>query len=325
MRKNVIAILGILLCFARSEAIGAIQYTVTDLGGGFAYGINDNGQITGRAHGHAFLYSNGVMTDLGTLGGESSTGYGINNSGQIVGWSKTITDGDHIFLYSNGITDLGTGFGHGINDSGQVTGYANNHAFLYSNGAMTDLGTLGGSYGVGFAINNSGQITGQSSDAYSNYRAFLCSGEIMTRIGGDDSYGFAINDAGQVAGSFINAAGNDHAFLYSNGVMIDLGALDPPYYSYGYGINNSGQVVGESHGHAFLYSDDVMTDLNTLIDSASGWTLIEGRDINNLGQIVGYGINPDGYEHAFLLTPIPEPATIILFGLAAALLWRRKP
>jgi uncharacterized membrane protein len=39
---------------------------------------------------------------------------------------------------------------------------ANKHAFLYSNGAMTDIGTLGGSYASGSGINASGQITGAS-------------------------------------------------------------------------------------------------------------------------------------------------------------------
>ena len=58
---------------------GAIQYTVTDLGslgGGSSVGldINNSGQVTGYSTlpsgaTHAFLYSGGVMTDLGTLGG----------------------------------------------------------------------------------------------------------------------------------------------------------------------------------------------------------------------------------------------------------------
>ncbi len=53
-----------------------------------------------------------AMTDLGTLGGSDSYAYGINDSGQIVGGSYT-SSGDY-------------------------------HAFLYANGAMADLGTLGG-------------------------------------------------------------------------------------------------------------------------------------------------------------------------------------
>lgn len=60
-----------------------------------------------------------------------------------------------------------------------------------------------------------------------------------------------------------------------------------------------------------------MADLNTLIDPASGWTLFDARDINDAGQIVGTG-TISGTQHAFLLTPVPEPETyaMLLAGLA---------
>ena len=73
-------------------------YTAIDLGslGGahsFGYAINAGGQVTGYADTsgnavHAFLYTGGVMTDLGTLGGDgASFGLGINTSGQVTGYS----------------------------------------------------------------------------------------------------------------------------------------------------------------------------------------------------------------------------------------------
>jgi probable HAF family extracellular repeat protein len=43
-------------------------------------------------------------------------------------------------------------------------------------------------------------------------------------------------------------------------------------------------------------------DPNDLIDSQSGWVLSGAKDINNSGQIVGFG-NLNGEERAFLLTP----------------------
>src|SRR5437764_14332116 len=96
------------------------------------------------------LYS---VTDLGTSGGGSSTGYAINNAGQVVGSSYTSADDSHAFLYSNGkMTDLGTlggsrSEGLGLNNAGQVTGWAETttrdvHAFFYSQGQMRGLGTL---------------------------------------------------------------------------------------------------------------------------------------------------------------------------------------
>ena len=58
-----------------------------------------------------------------------------------------------------------------------------------------------------------------------------------------------------------------------------------------------------------------MLSLNRLLDdSGLGWILKEADAINNSGQIVGYGINPDGHSEAFLLTPVatPEPASLLL-------------
>src|SRR5215510_12404431 len=81
----------------------AQTYTVTDLGtlgpnslGNYsvANSINGAGQIAGASSAPstqmsdpAFLYSNGQMINLGTLGGEDGQARGINTSGQIVGYS----------------------------------------------------------------------------------------------------------------------------------------------------------------------------------------------------------------------------------------------
>ena len=64
---------------------------------------------------HGFVWQDGKMTDLGTLGGRSSRPRAINERGQVVGES--------------------------------VTASGETHPFLWQNGKMTDLGTLGGSLG----------------------------------------------------------------------------------------------------------------------------------------------------------------------------------
>ena len=57
-----------------------------------------------------------------------------------------------------------------------------------------------------------------------------------------------------------------------------------------------------------------MTNLNSLIDPGSGWGLYSAQAINDNGQIVGYG-NFAGQTQAFLLTPVPEPATMSLLAM----------
>ncbi len=175
------------------------------------------------------------MTDLGTLvGGTTSQAFRINNNGQIVGIS-TIA-GDSLW----------------------------GHAFLYSGGTMTDLGTLGGTQSVAWGINDSGQVVGFSDTASGQYHAFLYSGGTMTDLdtlpGGTYSYAWVINNSGQVVGDADTPSGQVHAFLYSGGTMTDLGTLPGWSNSHAYGINNSGQVVGSFNdpdsgwGHAFLYT-----------------------------------------------------------------------
>jgi probable HAF family extracellular repeat protein len=221
------------------------------------------------------------VQDLGTLEG-LSTARGINNADKVVGGSSTSDELGHAFLYSGGVMrDLGTlggsqSFASDINSTDKVVGSSNTNdfnqperAFLYSGGVMRDLGTLGGSRSAANGINNTDKVVGfslMSDDAAGH--AFLYSGGQMSNLGtlgGSDSNAFDISDADKVVG----ISSTSDAFTY----------------------------------HAFLYSDGVMRDLNGLIPANSGWTLTSAEAINGNGNIVGYGYNPDGQQHAFLLTP----------------------
>lgn len=345
------------LPLASFSAHAATSYTLTDLGtlgGEYSRGmsINNLGQVTGVSSTagtsdlRAFLYSDGVMSNLGTLGGSGSYGWGINDHGQVTGRADTLYYVPHAFS-TNGstMTDLGTmsnrlfGVGTGINNAGHVTGFAYTtyaytssipaHAFVYRDGVMTDLGTLGGSESYGYGINDANEVTGQSSTSTGQTHAFVHKNGSMLdlgTLGGGYSFGRAINNAGQVTGSAETSNGQSHTFLYSNGVMSDLGTLGGGK-SRGNDINNLGQITGfayskdDSTYRAFVYSDGAMLDLNELLDplSTAGWFLSEGTGINDLGQITGEG-SFNGQQRAFLLTPVPEPATYALTGFGLLML-----
>ena len=74
---------------------------------GVAFAINDRGEAAGYTDTsdgivHAFWYSNGVRTDLGTFGGGWSMARGVNNLGQVVGYADTAEGLQRAFLYSGG-------------------------------------------------------------------------------------------------------------------------------------------------------------------------------------------------------------------------------
>ena len=330
------------------------NYNVTDLGtlgGSFseAFGINNNGQVTGQAFttgdasGHAFLWD-GTMHDIGTFDGSPSSvtqGESINDNGLIVGgYNSADFSSVGAFQYDGTMHGLAgpDAMASGVNNNGQISGSyipspgGNFTAFLYD-GTVHDLGTLpGGLDSEANGINASGQVTGISSSPNGD-RAFLYDGTMhdLGTLGGSQSQGNAINALGQVVGFADTTDEFTHAFFY-DGTMHDLGTLGGSY-SEALGINASGQVVGDSltsgdaTTHAFVYSSGGgMVDLNSLISPSSGWELIQANAINDLGQIVGLGII-GGESHAFLLSAsVPEPSSLVVaaFGTVILLVYQKR-
>ena len=74
-----------------------------------------------------------------------------------------------------------------------------------------------------------------------------------------------------------------------------------------------------------MYTGGKMFDLNSFIPANSGWTLQSATGINDNGEIVGDGVNPQGYGEAFLLTPdSPEPGSLgVIAGFALLALYDR--
>jgi probable HAF family extracellular repeat protein len=319
--------------FTTTTAATRFYYSITDLGtlGGsssYAMSMNDVGQIVGTSqtsngNSQAFLWEGGAMTDIGTAAGYNNTiAIDINNAGQVLGGTTNLTPLSVYspFKWSNDtitmLPDPEYCFASGINDAEQIVGLCivvgTNYiaaAFLPGGSIILDLPSSAND------INNSGQVVGAFSveivdvNTNNDYEAFLWQDGTVTELGtlgGTNSEANAVNDVGQVVGRAQMSTGDFHAFFW-NGEMQDLGTLDGYTTSIAYGINNKGRVVGTAtnssgSSHAFVRLNNGIRDLNNLIPANSGWELIEARDINNNGRIVGYG-TVNGENHAFVLTP----------------------
>ncbi len=328
-------------------------------------GASDNGTIdstpgTGYEEVRAVLWKDGRIDDLGTLNGRESVAFSLNDRDQVVGAAAdSIPDPvsmfgfgtqTRAFLWQDGhMRDLGTLGGPDaaaffINNSGNVAGNANTdatpnpatgspttHPFLWQDGKMHDLGTLGGTFaavGSWDALNDVGEVVGQSNlRGDQTFHPFLSDRHGMIDLGtfgGELGSANAVNSSGEVVGWAattvpmtppLGEPGDQlyKAFLWHDGVMTDLGATPGDECSTANGINDRGQVVGSSgHCHgavdAFLFENGATVDLNTLI-APSRLHLQEAFAINDRGEIVGIGIEPNGDQHAFVLIPRANVST----------------
>jgi probable HAF family extracellular repeat protein len=166
-------------------------------------------------------------------------------------------------IYNNGVmTDIGGNDARGLNNIGQVVGELSTngrfHAYLYSNGVLTDLGTLPAHDGsVAQGINDAGVVVGYSLLSNSNnpFGAFIYSNGVM-RLLAENAYAFDVNNRGEIVGQ----TSNDGAFIYSNGrlqILNNLIRVDSGWYLVtAFAINDTGQIVGygivNNQMHGFL-------------------------------------------------------------------------
>ena len=197
-----------------------------------------------------------IFIDLGTLsGGYGSYGSEVNNRGDIAGSSLT-------YYTTAPVQDQ--------------------EVFVWSNGAMRDIGKPPGSLGaIATAMNEKGEICGE--DAYASLYTW--------RDGTWSALGFkgqcfSMNNAGDIVGSTaVEGDVGQRAYLYRNGVKYDLGTLGGRE-SRAEAINERGQIVGFAMlpgeiPHVVLWQDGAMNDLGTF-----GGTSVDAIAINNNGTIL---------------------------------------
>ena len=370
----------VLACFG--NAFSQVSYRVTDLGvnknsdnfnmvmglNNLGWAENMDGVLTPPIRststtilsGRAVISIYGLNIDLGTLGGDNSwTNYGgINDLGEAVGMSETSVpdpDGEDMcafhtkrtcrpFLWRDGhmhaLPTLGgnNGQASAINNHEQIVGISETTAqdpgcspskpghiispVFWKRGEVRALPTVAGDpdgfvQGMndrGHAVGSSGTCTSMATHAvlWKNDTAFQ-----LADLGQDGNAAYAINDHDQVVG-YVSSGTTIVAALWQNGAhgaVTNLGILPGDGAAFATGINNRRQVVGSTFSsigwtRGFIWQDDVMTDLNTLIRKDSNLLIIAASNINERGQISGMAMvqaGPNaGKIHAILLTPVNE-------------------
>jgi hypothetical protein len=117
---------------------------------------------------------------------------------------------------------------------------------------------------------------------------------------------YGINDSGWIVGAYsssVVASKSEATTLRSNDVLADLQTEGPTAMRFGKSMDIGVDPAKTSAVdlRASLWIGESLLDLNALIPAESGWTLVEARDVNSSGRIVGYGLY-QGEARAFVLS-----------------------
>jgi len=313
----------LVLCVLSGAALADRKpdWTVLELGAFAPSGLNNRGDVVGTAFvpggfgccNRPVLWHNGTITDIMPPGMSTGQAMAVNASGTAV---LQFSFGE-MFLSRDGVaTRLPfLGVARNINNDDAVVGGLfvgfSSHAFIFRDGVLFDLGTLGGIRSEAFAANHDGVVVGQSrlreGGPIDFDHAFVFQDGTMRDIdafGSFSSVAFDINDHGVAVGAFTTLATfQTFAFTWdAAGGMRKL--LDIPG-SIATSINNRGDVIGTiSPSSAFLLSDGVLTRLEELpAMKSAGFTRFFPKGINERGWIVGTGARANGTSAAIVLMP----------------------
>ncbi len=333
------------------EPDDSLVYNVIDLGtfGGTQFNtaldVNDAGVVVGgsslsnNVDHHIFRWTDGVLENLGLIGGKTAGAEAISETGWIAGTSTTPTGDFEPYvpyrLGTNGfeaiplILGAPNGEAHDVNDFGTTVGTLDlpdfsSRAFLSVTNAPTiNLGTFGGESSGAEGINNAGVIVGWSRLLNGQMRAFRHVGtgplnsatDDLGTLGGNSSRATAVSESGIVVGRSRDTNGMQRAFLWESGSgMSDLGSLGGGNI-WAFGINTNDTVVGwgtldpadtfADHTHGWVWTPDAgLRDLNTLVPFGTGLEITLAYRVNGSGWIAGGAERAsDGAGRPVLLKP----------------------
>ena len=283
------------------------RYKVVDvgtLGGSFsqAFGVNNRGDVVGFSTTagdvslHAFLWRDGLMTDLGILGTPDTLPYSIavsiNNSGKVVGNSEI---------------SVPDPFGENFCGDFLIC-----RPVVWESSGISSLPTLGGTNGVANDVNESGEVGGAAEteipdptclfpETFHFEPVFWKNGRAsrLPTIGGDpDGFVVGVNDRGEAVGVTLDCAFSPggHSVLWRHGKALDMNAAGADPAAEPSDINNQSQIAGtafygDGSALAMLWQDGV----TEVVGALPGHHESHGNAINNKGQIVGQSCAPSGW------------------------------
>jgi probable HAF family extracellular repeat protein len=255
-----------------------------------------------------WLWESGSTTTLSHPRAAFGHGHALNESGTMLATFR-IDGGHRYFLYQSDtldeVEDLSP---NNLNDRGDLVGSFKGAAAVRVNGEVLTLGIAG--YSQGYAISNRREVAGAVRvNALLNTHAFLfrC-GKLhdLGTLGGSSSVALDLNERGQVVGTSRDAEGIEQVFLSEDGVMKALFRYNA---AANVAINERGEVVNGEH----LASNGRVYQLKELVAHQSCWTMLWAHDINDHGDIVGWGracstnpAEPIDFAPAVVVTQYPE-------------------
>jgi probable HAF family extracellular repeat protein len=285
-------------------------------------------------------FADGQVTLLRGYGDRQTGAGALNRSGIAVGFANNENGSSRAALWDRGgvFRDLGTLGGAfssaaDINERGWVAGTSElanreTHGFLWRDGRMTDLGDLSSRHPFTIAkgLNESGQIVGQEEMLDGPTIAWIWDEEHgLRRITSLSANTADINDRGDVIGQYVPTRGKLRAYRWRDGKLFQIGTDQPV------AINNAGVIVGnafdrgDGYGPIVWYSDRAERLIDRVLDLPSTHRLTRVLDIDEDGRILAEAQRRDFTSvDPVLLTPVPEPATVLALTLGLAALARKR-
>jgi len=302
-----------------------VELTPDSAYGGSARAVNNKGDVVGQTFtyeggqyiSHAYLWKNGVRTDIGTAVGRNSIAWAMDDKDTVVGyvdgfgyeWQDGAATPLHFAGEATGINKFGTIIGHYWTSG--TYGFGQDRAIVYRDGVLTELSTLGGTYSGAASINDKGVIVGSSYlPMSSTLRAFVWQDGVMRELqglGGDQSGAGHINNHGVIVGTANDTTGHQWMVRWSSAQsapepVMQRGAANA--------LNDHGDIAGNNldTGKPFLLeSDGTMTSLLDLpAMQAGGWHTFAPMSMNDRGWIVGIAWKPGVSNLGTALLLIPE-------------------